>query len=96
MATIKNFPDDDWSGNRGCDRESYAQPGYWYNGRRRRPTYYTDAMGQPLAAGDPHGAAAGDLGLRNDRRAGHDRRPQRSSRCAQGYCQQRSRLGLKN
>ena len=35
VAAIKQFTDD-WSGIRGCDRESYAQPGYWYN---RRPDH---------------------------------------------------------
>ncbi len=52
MSAIKNFPGDNWSGNRGCDRESYAQPGYWYNGSGQT-AYYTDAKGQPMAASNP-------------------------------------------
>ena len=95
VSAIKNFPSDDWSGNRGCDRESYAQPGYWYNGGGQT-TYYTDAMGQPLGLEQSAGAAAGDFALRT----ASDRRPpptaSTSSRCASDFCQQSSRLGLKN
>jgi hypothetical protein len=51
MAASKAHPND-WSGNRGCDRESYAQPGYWYNAGG--PTmFWTDAMGNQVAAGSP-------------------------------------------
>ncbi len=32
MFGSRAFPDNDWSGHRGYDRESYAQPGYWYGG----------------------------------------------------------------
>jgi hypothetical protein len=52
VKAIQQFPENDWSGNRGCDRESYAQPGYWYNGGGP-VTYVTDAMGNPVASTDP-------------------------------------------
>ena len=55
MFPSRVFPDNDWSGNRGCDRESYAQPGYWYN-RGGGEDYYTDAIGSPIDAG--HDATA--------------------------------------
>jgi len=53
VVAIKQFPGDTWWDQfRGCDRESYAQPGYWYNAGG--PTvYYTDAMGQPVDATNP-------------------------------------------
>jgi hypothetical protein len=52
MTASMRYPESDWSGHRGCDRESYAQPGYWNNadGEER---YYTDAMGEEVAADDP-------------------------------------------
>ena len=75
VSAIKNFPGDDWSGNRGCDRESYAQPGYWYNGSGQT-AYYTDAMGQPLASDNPL-ALRQEISTSEQRRiAGHDRRSQ--------------------
>ena len=52
MFASRAFPDNDWSGHRGCDRESYAQPGYWYNGGGAEE-YYTDAMGEPRDPADP-------------------------------------------
>jgi hypothetical protein len=52
VAAIKRFPENDWSGNRGCERENYAQPGYWYNAGGRT-TYWTNALGQEVAATDP-------------------------------------------
>ena len=94
VNAFKNFPGDDWSGNRGCDRESYAQPGYWYNGRGQTE-YFTDAMGQPLAWDNPLalrqeistsesiGSPATTDGLNQFKMRKH-------------FCQQSSRLGLKN
>jgi hypothetical protein len=52
VALIKNFPNDDWSYFRGCRRESYAQPGYWYN-QTALTQFPTDAMGNQLPATDP-------------------------------------------
>ena len=52
VTPIRGVPTHDWSTGRGCDRESYAQPGYWYNAGGPT-TYYTDAMGQSMAASNP-------------------------------------------
>jgi hypothetical protein len=38
--------------HRGCDRESYAQPGYWYNGTGRT-VFYTDPFGEEVPSTDP-------------------------------------------
>jgi hypothetical protein len=38
--------------HRGCNRESYAQPGYWYN-NTGRTVFYTDAMGNEVPSTDP-------------------------------------------
>ena len=73
MFGSRAFPDNDWSGHRGCDRESYAQPGYWYNGGGPEE-YYTDAMGEPRRSGRPGGAATGDFGVEQRERPGHPRR----------------------
>jgi hypothetical protein len=53
VVAIMAFPSDTWWANaRGCDRESYAQPGYWYN--QGGPTlYYTNSFGQSVADTDP-------------------------------------------
>jgi hypothetical protein len=93
VSAIKVF-NDDWSSFRGCDRESYAQPGYWYN-RRGPTTYYTDAMGQEVPASDPRAlvqqiSASDSVGVP----ATNDGLGQFKTR--RSYCQQRSRLGLKN
>jgi hypothetical protein len=53
MDASMTFPGDDRRGARGCQRENYAQPGYWYNGGGPATTYYTDAMGEPLDAAHP-------------------------------------------
>jgi hypothetical protein len=55
MTAILAFPNDlpRFQSNRGCDRESYAQPGYWYNAGQYatgRTTFYTDPMGQETTA----------------------------------------------
>ena len=63
MAASK-VHNDDWSWFRGCERESYAQPGYWNNARR--PTiYYTDPMGNQVASTHPLRAGAGDLAVQS-------------------------------
>lgn len=93
VAAIKLLPDD-WSYFRGCDRESYAQPGYWRNAGGPT-TFYTDAMGQQVAPSDPNAlvqyvSAAERVGApaTNDGLAAFKMR--------RSYCQQRARLGLKN
>jgi hypothetical protein len=52
VAAIKNFPNDDWSYFRGCRRESYAQPGYWYN-TTALTDFWTDSMGNEAEPSDP-------------------------------------------
>ena len=93
VAAIKVFTDD-WTSFRGCDRESYAQPGYWYN-RRGPTTFYTDAMGVEVASTDPRAlvqqiSASDSVGAP----ATNDGLVQFKMR--RSYCQQRTRLGLKN
>lgn len=56
MAAIKQFPENDWSLNRGCDREAYHGPTYWYNSTGRT-TFYTDAMGNEVPANHPQALA---------------------------------------
>lgn len=53
VNAILNFPNNDRTGYRGCNRESYAQPGYWNNAQGPATEYWTDAMGQPRAATAP-------------------------------------------
>ena len=76
MFASRAFPDNDWSGNRGCDRESYAQPGYWYNGGGGED-YYTDAMGSPRDRNDPAALRQVISPSNSVRRTGHPRRPGR-------------------
>jgi hypothetical protein len=93
VAAIKLFTDD-WSSFRGCDRESYAQPGYWHNAGGPT-TFYTDAMGNEVPASDPNAlvqqvAAVDSIGAP----ATSDGLVQFKMR--RSYCQQRASLGLKN
>lgn len=93
VAAIKLFADD-WSSFRGCDRESYAQPGYWRNAGGPT-TFYTDAMGNEVSASDPNAlvqqvAAVDSIGAP----ATNDGLVQFKMR--RSYCQQRASLGLKN
>lgn len=93
LASIKLFSDD-WSYFRGCDRESYAQPGYWRNAGGPT-TFYTDAMGNEVPASDPNAlvqqiAATDSIGAP----ATNDGLVQFKMR--RSYCQQRAQLGLKN
>jgi hypothetical protein len=93
VAAIKRFTDD-WSHFRGCDRESYAQPGYWRNAGGPT-TFYTDAMGNEVPASDPNAlvqqiAAIDSIGAP----ATNDGLVQFKMR--RSYCQQRAQLGLKN
>jgi hypothetical protein len=93
MAASKNF-NDDWSGNRGCDRESYAQPGYWYNSTGVT-TYWTDAMGNEVAPGAP-GALLQEISRSNSVGAPATRDGLQQFKMRVGFCQQRGLLGLKN
>lgn len=96
VNAIMNFPNNTRDFFRGCDRESYAQPGYWYNAGGRT-TYYTDPHGAEVASTAP-GALAQVISLSNavgplqapatsDGLAAYKSRPRRW--CAPG-------LGLKN
>jgi hypothetical protein len=53
VDAILNFPQNSRSHHRGCDRESYAQPGYWSNRGTGRTVFYTDAFGNEVPEGDP-------------------------------------------
>ena len=93
VTAIRVFTDD-WSRFRGCDRESYAQPGHWYN-RRGPTTFYTDAMGEEVPASDPRAlaqqiSASDSVGVP----ATNDGLIQFKMR--RSFCQQSARLGLKN
>lgn len=52
INALLNFPNNSRTHFKGCDRENYAQPGYWYN-RGGQTRYWTNAMGMPVAASDP-------------------------------------------
>jgi hypothetical protein len=93
VAAIKNFPDD-WSKNRGCERESYAQPGYWYNGSGRT-VYYTDATGGELAPTDPM-ALKQEISASDSISAPATTDGLVQFKMRRSYCQQASKLGLKN
>ena len=94
VSAIKNFPSDNWSGNRGCDRESYAQPGYWYNAAGQT-TYYTDALGQPVAQTDPK-ALKQEISKSNSVGSPATTDGLIQFKMRRGFCQNASRLGLKN
>jgi len=93
VSAIRTF-NDDWSGNRGCERESYAQPGVWRNGGGRT-TYTTDALGQEVAATDPL-ALVQVISASTSVSAPATTDGLLQFKMRRGFCQQRSRLGLKN
>jgi hypothetical protein len=94
MFASRAFPDNDWSGYRGCDRESYAQPGYWYNGGGGED-YYTDALGAPIDMYDPM-ALHQVISPSNSVRAPATRDGLASFKIRHDYCGQIDKLGLKN
>ena len=96
VNAIMRFPGTNRSDVRGCDRESYAQPGYWYNtGSSSRDVYYTDTLGNELPSSNPLaiaqtisrsssiGAPATDDGLVQ-------------YKVRRSWCQRQGNLGLKN
>lgn len=93
VSAIKVF-NDDWSSFRGCDRESYAQPGYWYN-RQGPTTFYTDSMGQEVPASDPR-ALVQQISTSDSVGAPATSDGLGQFKMRRSYCQQRARLGLKN
>jgi len=52
VNAIMRWPNNSRSNHRGCERESYAQPGYWYN-NAGRTVFYTDTLGNELPSSDP-------------------------------------------
>ena len=94
MKDSMAFPSNDWSQNRGCDRESYAQPGYWYNGNGQT-IYYTDAMGQSVASNTP-GALVQEISRSESVGSPATSDGLKQFKMRVGFCQNRSQLGLKN
>ena len=84
----------DWSRFRGCERESYAQPGYWDNARGST-TYYTDPMGNQVDASSPY-AVLQEISRHQSVGAPATTDGQHQFKMRRNYCQQWSRLGLKN
>jgi hypothetical protein len=94
MFASRAFPDNDWSGHRGCDRESYAQPGYWYNGGGAEE-HYTGAMGEPRDPADP--AALLQVISASDRlNAPATRDGLLAFKIRRNYCGNIEQLGLRN
>ncbi|MGD9903183.1 MAG: hypothetical protein AB7U83_06910 [Vicinamibacterales bacterium] len=94
MYASRAFPENDWSGNRGCDRESYAQPGYWYNAGGGED-YFTDAMGAPIDMHHPM-ALQQVISSSDSLRAPATRDGLAAFKIRRDYCQQADRLGLRN
>jgi len=95
MAGSKNFPTDDWSGNRGCDRESYAQPGYWTN-TTGRTEFWTDAMGNEVASNAPYALMQVISATPNNIGSPATNDGLFQFKMRRGFCGQRGQLGLKN
>ena len=85
----------DWSWFRGCQRESYAQPGYWQNHVGGRTTYYTNPMGQEVAASDPY-AVVQQISTSQSVGAPATNDGMFQFKMTRNYCGQLNRLGLKN
>jgi hypothetical protein len=94
MFASRAFPDNDWSGHRGCDRESYAQPGDWYN-RDGAEEYYTGAMGEPRDPADP-AALLQVISATNSLNAPATRDGLLAFKIRRSYCGNIEQLGLKN
>jgi hypothetical protein len=94
MKASMAFPENDWSNNRGCDRESYAQPGYWYNSGGAT-IYYTDALGQPLASNAP-GALVQEISRSESVGSPATNDGLKQFKMRVSFCQNRGQLGLKN
>lgn len=95
VDAILRFPNNSRNQHRGCDRESYAQPGYWYNGSTGRTVFYTDALGNELPASNPLAIAqtisqSESIGspATNDGLAAYKER--------RNWCQNANALGYKN
>lgn len=53
MAASKQFPGDDWSGNKDVERETYAQNPYLYTQGRSTSDYWLNPLGRQVAATAP-------------------------------------------
>ena len=93
MAASKIY-NTDWSVFRGCERESYAQPGYW-NNKLGSPTYYTDPMGNQVASTSPY-ALLQEISLSQSVGAPATNDGMHQFKMRRNYCGQWSRLSLKN
>ena len=85
----------DWSSFRGCQRESYAQPGYWQNNVGGRTTYYTDPMGNEVAQTHQY-ALAQQISASQSVGAPATNDGMFQFKMTRNYCGQLTRLGLKN
>jgi hypothetical protein len=94
VDAVLNFPGNSRTHHRGCDRESYAQPGYWYN-RTGVTTYWTDAMGQAVAR-DAATALRQEISLSDSVGAPATNDGLKQFKMRRDYCGVRSALGLKN
>jgi hypothetical protein len=83
-----------WSYFRGCQRESYAQPGYW-NNSRGATTYTTDPMGNQVAADHPY-ALKQEISQSQSVGAPATRDGLHQFKLRRNYCQNQNRLSLKN
>jgi hypothetical protein len=52
VNAVLRFPGQNRTMSRGCDREAYHGPSFWYNGTGRT-TFYTDGMGQETTPANP-------------------------------------------
>ena len=93
MASSKTH-NSDWSWFRGCERESYAQPGYWQN-HRGQPIYWTDPMGNQVASNHPY-ALKQEISVSQNVGAPATTDGLHQFKVRKNYCQAHSRLGLKN
>jgi hypothetical protein len=95
MSVIKQFPENDWSLNRGCDREAYHGPTYWYNSTGLT-TFYTDAMGNEVPANSP--LALAQIVSPHDTHGGFYASidGNETFKFKRGHCGQRAALGVKN
>lgn len=94
MEPSRAFPENDWSGNRGCDRESYAQPGHWRN-RSGSEVYYTSAMGDEVSPDDP-AALMQVVSASDSVGAPATRDGLAAFKIRRNYCGQIEKMGLRN
>lgn len=97
---FRNHPGDDWTGNRGCERESYAQVGnFWNDGGPTR--LYTDVMGQEVPQSNPLGIwqvipAKEIVDHRSSTARPGELLGNQAFKLRKDYCGNKAKLGLKN